>query len=344
MERRAHPRIPLDLKALVSRQGTGPHRCQIRDFCPGGMYLVPGEVGSPGEPPALVAGEEVEIHFSVHRGGAVTGQRQAFRVNARVAHLRGHGFGVSFLHPEPAAMQALTEVSRRPGAPAAEGSGGRSALDQQQIVGRFRERVGKRLPPLVEGFFHRVGEALVAQANWAKSNTEEAAYFDAVTQLRKLRETILAAYGDLILEQIVALTDSAASGNPGLSGSGPGGLALVDEREFEDWVAMASLITRAEVDQRPLLYEIEQRLADVVGSSVDKENNPVGPAVLCRSFRDALGGVGGTPAVREAIYRVFSEEVLQRLAPLYGELNTLLAEAGARLPPPRPQESAAPPS
>ena len=105
-------------------------------------------------------------------------------------------------------------------------------------------------------------------------------------------------------------------------------LSLVDDQEFEDWLARSELITRAESRSIRRLRLLEQRLSHLVGEAVDEVTDPLSPAAVCTEFALELRRVGLDHGPSQVIYPVFGRAVLEHIALLYDALNAQLRSKG----------------
>jgi hypothetical protein len=106
-----------------------------------------------------------------------------------------------------------------------------------------------------------------------------------------------------------------------------GGLALVDEVDFEDWLSTSSEAHKLEEQFREQLADIEPRIGQLFGFSCDQSNNPFGPAVIGHAYRSALEEVPVIARARQVAYATLRDVLADQLAPLYAELLALLPVA-----------------
>ena len=106
-------------------------------------------------------------------------------------------------------------------------------------------------------------------------------------------------------------------------------MALVDDVELEESLAVTSMVAKAEGRLSRSLYQVNQRLAVIIGGGkVDDANNPIGPAVLGNAFRIAIREFDVNVQVKLIIYKLFDRYVMAGLDPVYDEVNIELIRAG----------------
>ncbi len=198
-----------------------------------------------------------------------------------------------------------------------------------ESVRRTSERL---LKELADGMFERVDDALFDLAEKAESNAVQTQYFDGMREVRKKRALVERQFQNEVRRN---LSDFAAGrGRPahgGLAGGpgNPGELSLVDDSELEESLAIASMTSKAQGRLARSLYAVNQRLAVICGGNkIEDANNPVGPAMLCEAFRQAMRELDVETRVRLIIYKLFDRYVMAGLDELYKALNHELARAG----------------
>ena len=107
-----------------------------------------------------------------------------------------------------------------------------------------------------------------------------------------------------------------------------GGLSLVESGEFADWLAVKQIFSRAEPALREEQYKIGKRLGALSGVNIEEDNNPVGLAVLCHTFHDALQTISTPRLARRVVFEAFDEIVVADLKELYDGLNEFLETSG----------------
>lgn len=180
------------------------------------------------------------------------------------------------------------------------------------------ELAGQMLPGQLDELFTRVDEALYDLADKATSNTLYTTYFDAVRLLRRRREAIRGRWLDLLV--------TVARGPPVAAAEG---LRLVGDAELEELLVLSNLVAKAETRYRAELAVLRRRLAARDGGRIEPQTDPLGPQAICDAFRGALASVEELdPAIKLLIYKVFDQEVMDHLGPLYRRCLGLLPMDG----------------
>jgi hypothetical protein len=173
-----------------------------------------------------------------------------------------------------------------------------------------REVERQGLPALIEELFNKVDETLYDLADKATSNNLYTTYFDAVRLLRRHRARVSARLLDLL--------GRAPGGDHGTKPA-PEGLRLMGESELEESLVLTNLISKAEARYRSELAGLRRHLANLSGAErIEPQADPLGPQALCEAFRTALKVVEDLdPAIKLVVYKVFDQQVMDRLGPIY---------------------------
>jgi hypothetical protein len=199
-----------------------------------------------------------------------------------------------------------------------------------ELLSAVRKIANKHLQQWIGNAFEHVDDALFDLAEKAENNATQMHYFDGMREVRKQRPSVerqfLAAVSRSIAE--LAHPTKVASTAP----MGPQGgmeLSLVADNDLEESLAITSMIGKNESRLSRDLFSVNQRLSVICGGAkVDEANNPVAPAILAQSFRQALHELSADMRVKLIIYKLFDRYVLSCLEELYRDINDDLVRAG----------------
>ena len=213
-----------------------------------------------------------------------------------------------------------------------------------ELLGAVRALTLKRGHDLVSTLLDNVDDALFDLAEKAESNAAQTQFFDGMREVRKRRPLLERLFG----EQVARNFNEFAAGQPrtrraSSASTRTGELSLVDDRDLEESLAIASMVSKAEGRLNSPLHALNQRLGVICGGhNIDDATNPIGPSSLARAFRTALRELEVDIKVRLIVLKLFERYVLAGLDALYHEVNVQLMEAGvlphlrhvvARIPP-----------
>ncbi|TVS09089.1 MAG: DUF1631 family protein [Gammaproteobacteria bacterium] len=336
-ERRSEQRQEVLLDAIVHPEKGRTWPSTIVDFCVGGMLLT----GVEGSRRSLArAGfnpqrdDIVHIHFSVPE---LNGARN-FRLSAQVARVLENGLGVYF--PDGMALrafQALEGYSRtakgrrqsdtsRPG----EDEPGRLPRLDQEDAARVKTLVHdlseQALGQLMKATFQRTLEDLLIQARDASNNVRQNVMFGALNVLEQSVGEVSRCVVNDVLGQIDHPVDleTLKQRRQTRGKKGEKRLALVDTDDFEDWLLVADVISRAETRYSQDLLELSLRLAMVAPSWQEKDALPVGPTVISVAFDEALKPLEFEREVRQIVFGCFRDVLIGFLRKFYPALRKSL--------------------
>lgn len=105
-------------------------------------------------------------------------------------------------------------------------------------------------------------------------------------------------------------------------------MSVVDKGEFEDWLTIRVMVTKADTQYRGELLQLKLRLDKLGIANSTGHHNPLGPSLICESFHVGLSQLKADREVEKVCLRVFEKSVLMHLGPLYRELNSILIRHG----------------
>jgi len=355
--RRQHLRQPISLSALVHPPQGRSWLCTIRDFCQSGMLLT-GSGGSASllaSGSAYEAGADISLHFSV----ATPSGQLHFRLACVVARVLDNGGGMGIRYPEglPAdAFDALLEyavasgtVSRREvsGQPGAASNNGAqstapqvpdellrdhrvSEVDAERIKRRLRRVMERAVERISRNFFDSAGKSLMNKARDAGTNAMQMMFFEGLDQLEKGADQSKASFADLVLKQIdqVSEFEEVLEKRRRRDTGNTQKLELVDTEEFEEWLVVAEVISKAEGNFGDQLHDLRTWLELIAKPWGHKDVVPIGPAVLTWAFADSIENMELRRTVKQDVFTEFQNVLIPVLESLYSALTTMLAETG----------------
>lgn len=312
-ERRSSTRQPIKLAARIETGGGLSEPCQIADFCAEGLFIRYSRDISGKLDRAFVGGmpEELVVRF---RG--VNGNR-SHELFVKPARRIESAMGVQLTRPNPQALDAMLQLC------GSNADQKRSALkapsEQVQFVLRQSAKaIVHFIEPLMATCCARTSEALQLAARKAASDQLANEYMDAAG-LMQSRHRMIWLHMARSLESPL---------KPEQKGAPDAGLSVVDKNEFEDWLAIRVMVTRADTLFRGDLLPLKLRLDKLGIANRTAHHNPLGPALVCEAFHDALARIRMSREVEKICLKTFEDTVLRELGPLYQELNNTLVRQG----------------
>lgn len=313
-ERRSSPRRPIKLAAQVDLGESGVWPCQIADFCAEGLFVRYSGDTSEKVRGFLQAhpGADLGIHFRTEDG------RDRHELKARPVRLIDGAMGVEFSRSSPQAVDAMLNLCGADGE-IQERSALKPPSERVQFVLRQCARaVSQHIEPLMSDCFAGMVENLRQGALKAPNDQQANEYMDAAAQLESRQRSIWLLMSRSLESPLKPTRDNQNAAN----------LSLVDKGEFEDWLAIKVMVTKADTQYRAELLQLRMRLDRLGVTNATGHQNPLGPALVCEAFHTGLESLRASRAVEKICLRTFETLVLQNIGPLYEELNQILVRHG----------------
>ena len=312
-ERRSSPRQPIKLAAQIDAGNGEAWPCQIADFCAEGMFIrYSGETS--GKIERAFAGASVTELVVRFRG--LEGNRRYELHVSPVRRIDG-AMGVHFTRPDSDAFNAMLQLC------GSSGDQSRSSLRApservQFVLHQCAKTVTRFIEPLMDACFVQTVDALRVAAQKAPNDQLANELMDASGQIQG-RQRVLWHYMSRSLESPLKPEPKGAPGSV---------LSVVDKNEFEDWLAIRVMVTRADTQYRGDLLQLKLRLDKLGIANRTGHHNPLGPALVCEAFHNALAQVKVSRDVEKVCLKTFEQTVIKQLEPLYRELNNILIRHG----------------
>lgn len=350
MERRAHIRQSINFDVIISATGIVNQTCTGMDFCIGGMLLIWKKSALRANPGLAGLERGDSLLITVNIPNPITRKETQYFLEASVSRLDECRLGLAFIHPDPDAIRALqslasasaqsvqerqhenehpkvashhnaklVDIARQKYSPAREG----------QVLNNLLPLVENFLSEQIKLYFSGLEERLIDSAERAKDNAEQNTIFESMGKLNKAKSLIGTQISTNALNPF---TDYANDGKFDLSylkrDTGASKISLIDKTEFEDWLVIKVMVSKAEVNNKEALTELQLRFRELSGLSQGVQNNPVSPAVICSAFNEAFSSIPLSAKVKKISYAFFELKFVSALKDLYQQLNQQLDQDG----------------
>jgi len=204
-----------------------------------------------------------------------------------------------------------------------------SDTDAAEVRTRMRRVTQRALDRVCAQFFGIVDNELLVKARDAGTNAVQMMYFEGLDLIEKHRDKIRDDFIREALRQIDTVSElkdvlerrrRQETGNTTK-------LEIVDTEQFEEWLAIAEIISKAENRYSDVLLDLRAQLGLIAKPWTHKDVIPIGPAVLAWSFDDALRGFEFRRAVKQDVYHCFESALTPVLGNLYAALMKVLEES-----------------
>ncbi|HEY9201245.1 MAG TPA: DUF1631 family protein [Gammaproteobacteria bacterium] len=208
----------------------------------------------------------------------------------------------------------------------------------QPLLKQITECLNQELSELTGCMFDSADDMLFQMAENANSNELQNEYFDTMRMLRVERKPVIQAFADGLRTRLQPAQTETETGS-----FDEDELSLVDQSEMEELVAISTMQSRAMNLYGEAVNHLEARIEHLALKSPGIfGKDALSPKSLCESFRDALADIELGAHTKLVLFKLFDQEVIQHLAPLYQKLNQLFVDQGI-LPQIKTANSAHPP-
>ncbi|MDL0431081.1 DUF1631 family protein [Marinobacter sp. TBZ242] len=311
-ERRSSPRQPIKLAAQLD-VGSGENLpCQIADFCAEGLFVrYSGETSKKLDQVLARNTPELVVRFRSPDG------RKRHELHVSVMRRIDGAMGVAFTRSNPEAVSAMLEQC------GANRHQDRASLHApsdkiQFVLHQSAKAVVQYIEPLMDACFVQMTAALREAAQKAGNDQQANEFMDASGQLQARQRVIWRQ----MARSLESPLKPAPRGAPGAE------LSVVDKGEFEDWLTIRVMVTKADTQYRGDLLQLKLRLDKLGIANSTGHHNPLGPSLICESFHSGLTLLKAGREVEKVCLKVFEKSVLMHLGPLYRELNNILVRHG----------------
>jgi hypothetical protein len=198
-----------------------------------------------------------------------------------------------------------------------------------ETVSACRQRLVDTLPQLMQELFEHVDDSLYELADKAASDVVQTRYFDAMRELRKLRQQIGNDFQVRQSRLFDAFWQQPQRSETSSAVVDEEDLELVDADALEEDLAVNSMISKAENRYHRELFALNMRFAHLAGiPDLTTQQNPLGPGGLAENFRTALRPWTADLGVRLVVLKLFDRYVMGYIGGLYDDVNDILIGAG----------------
>ncbi len=184
--------------------------------------------------------------------------------------------------------------------------------------------LNEELSLLIGNTFDGADDMLFQLAENADSNEDQNQYFDTMRMLRVERKIIGQNFAANLKTYLKPSNKETDKTKNLLNDE----LSLVDQDEMEEMVAVSAMHSRAMNLYGEAVNHLEARIEFLSMKSTIFDKKALEPKNICESFKSALLEVELSTNNKLVLYKLFDQEVILHLAPLYQKLNQLFIDQG----------------
>ena len=193
----------------------------------------------------------------------------------------------------------------------------------KRLAKKIEDCLNDELSELVGHMFDGADDMLFQLAENADSNEEQTQYFDTMRMLRTERTNVAHNFADNIKSY---LQPSQKKDNNAFNEEE---LSLVDQSEMEELVAVAAMHSKGMNIYGESVNHLEARI-EFLSLKINNvfPKDALTPKNICESFKNTLADIELSTNNKLILYKLFDQEVVLNLAPLYEKLNQIFIDLG----------------
>lgn len=195
------------------------------------------------------------------------------------------------------------------------------------LVRQIKESCFSSLTNHSSDLFDRCDDVFFDLSSHANNNNEQNLYFESMREIRLKKLSVINSFQQNLEENYQGL---ARLGPPQeITEDKEQPLALIDNDQLEQKVAIRAMTTKARSQQQENLYHLCSRLDFLIKQKhIDENNNPFDPEKIAKAFDLACGQLDLNIKAKIILYKQFEQQVFSQLDAIYGQLNQQLINAG----------------
>gem|GEM_PF-2635945 len=307
------------MEAKIETPTSEPVPVLIRNYSAGGLFLQINPHYNGAQTDQLVQNGRVIITLKLPKAS------QAERYFGKIAHRSREGLGVSFQQQQTELQTRLANVfSQRSNANGKHVISDPDPLLLATVSDLCRQWADKNF----QAFLPIAEESLLNHADLAKNANDQNQFFAAMGFLRRHHKNAVDLFVQSLEHQIKTFDSIESEQKDFGADSDLDELSLVDEQEFEIWLAQSEAISSVESKAYAGLRALEARLTVIHGEDVDNKNNPLGPMVLSHCALKALRQQNFPLSCLLVLIKEFGLYMQNKLPELVKQANDTLIKAG----------------
>ncbi|MGR8918510.1 MAG: DUF1631 family protein, partial [Gammaproteobacteria bacterium] len=331
--RRTNMRHEVAIPGRITDQHGIRLACEIEDVSSSGMALaLESHTPEPGREP-LEQGTLATLEFAPDPMHA---PEQQVSVRCRVMWRAPVAVGISFQEQTPelrAALRTIAQAAVIARVNESQQRGRGLGAEQRQTLQACRKTVQKMLPNMMWVLRTELVKRLRAAASSASGTDAKEALAEAerieehaMAISRAIEQRVLQGFGqasdldetqELTLMQIRRVRNHEASH-----------AEMVDDRAAEQNARITALAQAIEDRFKSAFFELNVRMANVLGHPLDENTNPLVPGNACRIIWHSVTEQADSLRVQQELKAAMLEKVMPLLGEIYGAVNETLDGAG----------------
>lgn len=176
--------------------------------------------------------------------------------------------------------------------------------------------------------FESVPERLIDAGLQASSLSESSQFIKLAKDIDSIKPAIAKTFKEQATERVCGTAEDRPEI---IEDSDSSVLELVDEEKFDDWLKVLAIIKSIESEFWLPMIDFEARYGTLTNQSLDRQNNPFGPRMICQAFQDALQDMELNNDTKAIFYTALKTSIKQLYAGLLQEMGEVLKDIVPRV-------------
>lgn len=195
------------------------------------------------------------------------------------------------------------------------------------LVRQIKENCFASLANHSSELFDRCDDVFFDLSSHANNNNEQNLYFESMREIRLKKLSVLNGFQQNLESSYQELARLGPPTETPEDKDQP--LALIDNDQLEQRVAIKAMTSKARSKQQENLYHLCCRLDFLIKQkSIGEANNPFDPEKIITAFDSACSQLDLNIKAKIILYKQFEQQVFSQLGPIYSQLNQQLINAG----------------
>jgi hypothetical protein len=196
------------------------------------------------------------------------------------------------------------------------------------IMLQVRDKAAQHLRHGLQALFDNADDTLFEMADRTRDDVEQNIFFEVMRDLRLKHKNIERGFLEHFFQAFANLTQYTSTETALLQALAFDASAMPPHDDMKRAVAVAAIVGNVLNRDGFALDQLTDRLNALLGTALDSQHNPLGPAMLCEYFLQSGRDLGVEIKVKLILLKLFDRFVLSHADQLYAEANQLLIVTG----------------
>ncbi|MFV2054893.1 MAG: DUF1631 family protein [Thiohalomonadales bacterium] len=326
--RRLFVRMPIRLKAKIKSVDAKVWQSTVLNCCTGGLLLSleasHADISTLSNRP--IKGDVVDIECQVR----IRQKAHIMHFNAIVTWAHEQRLGVKYVEPDLNNLHIMQRLAvsyqeKHPSVP--QQTQQDLPLINRSLIMACNEVFEGVVQSIMARFNEEIPEILTNLASLANDIRDHNVYFESLDIIKSVgkelqdtyRQETMQALADYTPDKLLVFESKDSTANRGLVT-----LSLVEDEEFDEWLADTVLVDRIENEYRSEISALEKRLSVIWAGKINKDNNIFGPQIFSFYFQKVIKSIDLKHNINVRCFKSFENILFDIIGVFYTKLNELL--------------------